>query len=129
MGRQQGSSLLSSVVEVVVIVATAFILALLIQQFVVKPFYIPSVSMEDTLQKGDRVLVNRFLYRFTDPKRGDVVVFHPPSSPKEDYIKRVVAVAGDTVAVRDGKLWVNGQAQTEPYLKEQIIQGTFPEMT
>lgn len=124
--REQGSSLLSSLVEVVIIVGTAFVLALLIQQFVVKPFYIPSESMENTLLKGNRVLVNRFVYRFTDPKPGDVVVFHPPSSPKEDYIKRVVAVAGDTVAVRDGKLYVNGVAKDEPYLKQQFIEGTFP---
>jgi signal peptidase I len=124
--RQQGSSLVSSLVEVVIIVGTAFILALLIQQFVVKPFYIPSESMENTLVKGDRVLVNRFIYRFTDPKPGDVVVFHPPSSPKEDYIKRVVAVAGDTVAVHDGKLYVNGVAKNEPYLKQQFIEGTYP---
>jgi len=125
--REQGSSLVSSLVEVVIIVGTAFILALLIQQFVVKPFYIPSESMENTLLKGDRVLVNRFIYRFTEPKPGDVVVFHPPSSPKEDYIKRVVAVAGDTVEVRDGKLYVNGVAKDEPYLKEQFIEGDYPE--
>ena len=127
--REQGSSLVSSLVEVVIIVGTAFILALLIQQFVVKPFYIPSESMENTLIKGDRVLVNRFIYRFTDPKPGDVVVFHPPSSPKEDYIKRVVAVAGDTVEVRDGKLYVNGVAKDEPYLKEQVIENTYAEET
>lgn len=125
--RERGSSLLSSLVEVVIIVGTAFVLALLIQQFVVKPFYIPSESMENTLLKGNRVLVNRFVYRFTDPKPGDVVVFHPPSSPKEDYIKRVVAVAGDTVAVRDGRLYVNGVPKDEPYLKQQFIEGTFPE--
>lgn len=125
--RERGSSLLSSLVEVVIIVGTAFILALLIQQFVVKPFYIPSESMENTLLKGNRVLVNRFVYRFSDPKPGDVVVFHPPSSPKEDYIKRVVAVAGDTVEVRDGRLYVNGVAQNEPYLKQQFIEGAFPE--
>src|SRR5665811_313312 len=74
--RERGSSLLSSLVEVVIIVGTAFILALLIQQFVVKPFYIPSESMENTLLKGDRVLVNRFIYRFTDPKPGDLSLIH-----------------------------------------------------
>ncbi len=119
--------MVSSLVEVVIIVGTAFILALLIQQFVVKPFYIPSESMENTLVKGDRVLVNRFVYRFTELKPGDVVVFHPPSSPKEDYIKRVVAVAGDTVEVRDGGLYVNGVAKNESYLKEQFIEGAYPE--
>jgi signal peptidase I len=113
----------------VLIVGAAFVLALIIQQFVVKPFYIPSESMEPTLVKGDRVLVNRFEYRFTDPKPGDVVVFHPPIAPDEDYIKRVVAVGGDTVEVKDSTLYVNGVAQEEPYLKEQSIRGIFPEET
>ncbi|MCZ7661853.1 MAG: signal peptidase I [Thermoleophilia bacterium] len=125
--RQEGSSLLGSLVEIVVIVGAAFILALLIQQFVVKPFYIPSESMEDTLVKGDRVLVNRFIYRFSEPERGDVVVFHPPTAPQEDYIKRIVAVGGQTVAVHDGKLYVDGEPQDEPYVKNPSINGTFPE--
>ena len=115
--------------EVVLIVGAAFVLALLIQQFIVKPFYIPSESMEPTLVEGDRVLVNRFIYRFTDPEPGDVIVFHPPTAPDEDYIKRVVAVAGDTVEVKDGKLYVNGEAQDEPYLNEPFIQGVFPPET
>jgi signal peptidase I len=127
--RQRGASIVSSLVEVVLIVGTAFVLALLIQQFVVKPFYIPSVSMEDTLEEGDRVLVNRFIYRFSEIHRGDVVVFDPPVQSDEPYIKRVVAVAGDTVEVKDGKLWVNGEPQDEPYLKEPEISGTFPETT
>lgn len=126
---QEGSGLLGSLLEVVLIVGAAFVLALLIQQFVVKPFYIPSESMEPTLVKGDRVLVNRFVYRFRDPEPGDVIVFHPPIAPDEDYIKRVVAVAGDTVEVKDGKLFVNGEPRDEPYLKEQFIEGAYPEET
>jgi signal peptidase I len=121
--------MLRSLVEIVVIVAAAFVLALLIQQFVVKPFSIPSQSMEPTLTNGDRVLVARFSYRFGAPKRGDIIVFHPPTSPKEEYIKRVVGLAGDRVAVHDGKLWINGEAQDEPYIKETPMVGTFPEVT
>jgi signal peptidase I len=127
--NQAGSSLLGSLVEVVLIVGAAFVLALIIQQFVVKPFYIPSESMEPTLVKGDRVLVNRFEYRFTEPAPGDVIVFHPPIAPDEDYIKRVVAVGGDTVEVKKGALFVNGVAQEEPYLKEPYIEGLYPEET
>lgn len=121
--------MLHSLIEIVVIVAAAFVLALLIQQFVVKPFSIPSESMQPTLTKGDRVLVARFLYRFGDPKPGDVIVFHPPTSPKEEYIKRVVAVGGDRVSVHDGKLWINGEAMDEPYINEKPMIGTFPEIT
>jgi signal peptidase I len=114
--------------EAVVIIATAFLLALLIQLFVLKPFVIPSVSMEPTLEMGDRVLVNRLVYHFRDPERGDVIVFHPPIESTEPFIKRVVAVAGDTVSVHDGLLWVNGEAQDESYLKEHPIADDYPEI-
>lgn len=124
---QQGSSLVGSLLEVVVIVGAAFVLALVIQQFVVKPFYIPSPSMNPTLVKGDRVLVNRFIYHFTEPERGDVIVFHPPVAPEEDYIKRVVGVGGDMVSVHDEKLYVNGDPQEEPYLNNGKIDGEYPE--
>jgi signal peptidase I len=117
------------VIEVVVIVATAFVLALLIQQFIVKPYEIPSPSMEPTLVEGDRVLVNRLAYHFRDPKKGDVIVFEPPGIDSPDpFIKRIVAVGGDTVSVHDGVLWVNGVAQYEPYLKELSIDWGFPEV-
>lgn len=115
-------------VELVVIIAAAFILALLLQHFVVKPFAIPSPSMEPTLLEGDRVLVYRLAYRFHPPARGDIIVFHPPGRDGSDpFIKRVVAIAGDTVAVHDGLLWVNGVPLEEPYLKEHPILGDFPE--
>jgi signal peptidase I len=116
------------VIEVVVIVAAAFVLALLVQQFIVKPFAIPSPSMENTLLEGDRVLVNRLVYHFHPPRRGDVIVFHPPGRPGSDpFIKRVVAVGGDTISVHDGMLYVNGIVQDEPYVKEYPIEGDYPE--
>ena len=110
--------------------AAAFVLAILIQQFIVKPFAIPSPSMEPTLVQGDRVLVNRLAYHFRSPKSGDVIVFHPPGREgSEPFIKRVVAVAGDTVSVHDGRLWVNGVALEEPFVKEYPIVGVFAEVT
>jgi signal peptidase I len=118
------------VIEIVVIVAAAFVLALLVQQFIVKPFAIPSPSMETTLMEGDRVLVNRVVYHFHPPRRGDVVVFHPPGEISTDpFIKRVVAVAGDTISVHDGMLYLNGVAQDEPYVNEYPIEGDYPETT
>jgi signal peptidase I len=119
------------VIEVVVIVATAFVLALLIQQFILKPYAIPSPSMEPTLVEGDRVLVNRLAYHFRDPQRGDVIVFDPPGHVKGEppLIKRVVAIGGDTVSVHDGVLYVNGVAQDEPFIKEHPIIDGFDEVT
>lgn len=110
--------------------AAAFVLAILIQQFIVKPFAIPSPSMELTLVEGDRVLVNRLSYHFRSPERGDVIVFHPPlPEDSEPYIKRVVAIANDTVSVHDGQLWLNRVAQEEPFIKEHPILGDFAEVT
>ena len=117
-------------IEAVIIVAAAFVLALLIQQFIVKPFTIPSPSMAPTLELGDRVLVNRLSYNFRAPKPGDIIVFRPPNTESADpFIKRVVAVAGDTVSVHDGKLWVNGVAREEPYIREYPIVGNFAEVS
>jgi signal peptidase I len=122
-----GSRAVRWLIEVVVIVAAAFVLALLVQQFIVKPFAIPSPSMEPTLVEGDRVLVNRLVYHFHPPRRGDVIVFHPPGRPGSDpFIKRVVAVAGDTVSVHDGMLYLNGVAQDEPYIRAYPIEGDYP---
>lgn len=115
-------------VEAIVILVAAFVLAFLVQQFVVKPFAIPSPSMEDTLLGGDRVLVNRMVYHFHPPERGDVIVFHPPGRIESDpFIKRVVAVAGDTVSVHDGQLYLNGEVQDEEYVKAYPIEGDYPE--
>jgi signal peptidase I len=117
-----------TVIEVVLIVVAAFAIAMLVQFFVVKPFTIHQVSMEPTIVDGERVLVNRFIYHFRDPKVGEVVVFHSPARG-EDLVKRVVGVAGDRVEVKDGALYVNGERRIEPYLNEQTIQGVFLEIT
>jgi signal peptidase I len=120
-------TLTRTVIEIVVIVAAAFALAMLVQAFIVKPFTIHQISMEPTLHEGDRILISRLSYHFRDPKAGDVVVFHSPVEADEDLVKRVVAVPGDTVAIRDGDLFVNGRAVNEPYLLEQDFRGEYPE--
>jgi signal peptidase I len=109
-------------------ILVAFILALFVRTFVFENFKIPSRSMEDGLLVGDHLVVNKFifsehadnvLYRllpYRSPKRGDVVVFKYPVNPRRDFIKRCVALAGDTVEVRDKVLFVNGEAQVEPWV-------------
>jgi len=128
-------------VELIAIVAFAIGLALLIQAYVVKPFQIPSGSMIPTLNIGQRVLVNRLSYHFGDPSIGDIVVFHPPlgadgpgptcGAPKEtgqacpepvdqksetNFIKRVVALPGDTLSINDGHPVVNGVQAEEDFI-------------
>ncbi len=88
----------------------AVALALVIRTFIIAPFKIPSGSMRTTLIEGDRILVNKFIYRFREPRRGDIIVFRYPEDPKRPFIKRLAAIGGDTVEIRDGKLFINGQA-------------------
>ncbi len=120
-------SAMKTAIEIVVIVAAAFAIAMLVQAFLIKPFTIHQVSMEPTLDEGDRILINRVVYHFRDPENGDVIVFHSPVTAGEDLVKRVIAVGGDTVAVNGGRLYVNGVAQDEPYLLEQNFVGEYPE--
>lgn len=107
----------------------AVILALFIRAFVVQAFKIPSGSMEDTLLIGDYILVNKFIYGvklpFTDvtvvpvkdPQRGDIIVFKYPGDPSKDYIKRVVGVGGDSIDIRDKRVYVNGELQENEFAK------------
>jgi signal peptidase I len=95
-------------------IVVALILTLVIRTFVVQAFKIPSGSMRPTLLEGDKLFVNKFVYRFEPPKRGDIIVFKYPQDPKKDFIKRLVAVGGETVEIRDGKIRVDGKILEDP---------------
>ena len=123
--RRRG--LLRALLEIVIIVGAAFAIAMLVQTFLLKPFTVHQESMEPTLLEGDRILLSRLTYHFRGPKAGDVVVFDSLLNESEDLVKRVVAVAGDRVAIEDGDLYVNGVAILEPYLFTQDFAGTMPE--
>jgi signal peptidase I len=105
----------------IVVLALVF---LVIRPFGVQSFYISSGSMENTLQVGERILVNKFIYRVREPRRGDVILFRAPpaASPEQkDFVKRVVGLPGDTVEVAlGGEVIVNGQPLPEAYLKEPM---------
>ncbi len=122
-----------TIVEWVAVVGGALVVALVIRAFFLAAFYIPSESMVPTLEKGDRVLVNKLSYKLHDVHRGDVVVFErPPNEPDngiKDLIKRVVALPGETVEVRDCKVLINGNALEEPYVKQWTRTCTFAPKT
>jgi signal peptidase I len=130
----------SSLVELVTIVAVALGVALGIQAFVVKPFRIPSESMEPTLDIGQRVLVDRVTKHFGGYARGEILVFKPPRGADDDvcgvghssaspcprptaarsdtnFIKRVVAVGGDRLKVMGGRVYIDGKLQKEPFIR------------
>jgi signal peptidase I len=93
----------------------AGLVALFLITFVVRTFYIPSGSMEPTLQVHDVLLVNEFEYRFTKPHDGDIVVFEPPIPSSNDFIKRLMGSPGDTLRIHNGIVIRNGVALNEPY--------------
>ena len=134
-GVQKKKSTFREYAEAIIV---ALALALFIRTFVVQAFKIPSGSMEPTLEIGDHILVNKFIYGvkipFTtiqlfplqDPQRGDVLVFIYPLDPSKDFIKRVVAVEGDTVKMVNKKLYINGIEAPDPhavYTEESALSG------
>lgn len=124
-GKKPQKSVVREYTEAIII---AVLLAVFIRSFIVQAFKIPSGSMLSTLQIGDHLLVNKFIYGvkfpltgtvlipWKDPKRDDVVVFKFPKDRSLDYIKRVVGVAGDTIEMKDKQLYVNGEANINPHV-------------
>ena len=101
-------------------IVIAVVLALIIRTFVVQAFKIPTGSMRTTLMEGDSILVNKFIYRFTQPKRGDVIVFISPEDKKKDFIKRLVGLPNENIQILNGAILVNNNSVEEgSILKKQ----------
>jgi signal peptidase I len=146
-GKKRSKSAVGSTVEIVLIIAIALGLALLIQAFIVKPYKIPSGSMEPTLTKGQRVLVDRIGKDFSEPSVGEIAVFHPPADAEQqvcggggqphvvriggaacaegedqeagvNFIKRIVAAPGDEIYIREGHVF-RRSGGTGPFVREK----------
>jgi signal peptidase I len=130
--RVRRKSLFREYSEAIII---AVLLALFIRQFAVQAFTIPSGSMMDSLLIGDYILVNKFLFGaeipltethlpgLRDPQRGDIVVFKYPYDETRDFIKRIIAVGGDTIQVRDNRVVLNGRPIEESYVRPGSLTG------
>ncbi len=112
----------------VISILIAIVLAFFIRYFIVELYMVEGPSMRPTLVNGERLVVNKFIYRFKTPERGEVLVFRYPRDPSRDFIKRVIAVPGDTVEIKDGRVFLNGQLLNEPYILERI-KGSYPVAT
>ena len=142
--REDTGGILRFLGELPALIILAFVIALLIKTFLLQAFYIPSASMEPTLQRGDRVLVQKISYYLHEPQRGDIIVFEDPNPSNEphrslvggffhwmfqglgvqrpeneDFIKRVIGLPGDTVWGDGGSVFVNGRKLVEPYLTQK----------
>jgi signal peptidase I len=115
--------------ETVLLLGLAFLLAMGIKTYIAQPFVIPTGSMQPTVEINDRVFYNKFVYRFAEPAAGDIVVFDNPEDPGGTPLtKRVIAVGGQTVEVRDGYVYVDGVQIDEPYVQAENRGGpSLPE--
>lgn len=119
------TSLGEEIKDWVVSILIAVVLAFFIRYFIVELYMVEGPSMRPTLVNSERLVVNKFIYRFKAPEKGDVLVFRYPKDPSRDFIKRVIAIAGDTIELKDGRVFVNGQLQNETYILEKT-RGSYP---
>ncbi len=103
--------------EALIIIIVAIVI-FIVSRTAVQSFVVIGVSMEPSFEEGQRLLINKAIYRFREPQRGDVIVFHPPSNQRADYIKRIIALPGDTVEIKEGVVYVNGCQLYEPYIED-----------
>lgn len=118
--------------ETLIVVVVALAAALLLRTFVVQTFYIPSGSMEPTLQIGDRILVDKLAYHLHGVDRGNIVVFRRPADedcggpPVADLVKRVIGLPGETISLGKGHVYIDGKLLNENWLPASVQGTTFP---
>jgi signal peptidase I len=113
----------TEVIEWLKIIVTAALIAFVLNTFIIANSKVPSGSMENTIMTGDHVIGSRLSYRFSDPERGDIVIFRFPDNEKIYYVKRIIGMPGDTVDIIDGKVYLNGSEEPldEPYIREPMV--------
>lgn len=105
------------IIELVIIVAAAIALTFVVRTFVIESYEVPTGSMETTIEVGDRILSERISYYFRTPERGEIITFTNPMDGKQTLVKRTIAIAGDTIDIHDDNLYINGELQTEEYVR------------
>ncbi len=107
----------NEILEWVVTIAAAVLVALFINNFIIVNATVPTSSMEQTIMSNDRVIGLRLAYKSSDPERGDIIIFRYPDNEDILYIKRIIGMPGDTVEIHDGGVYIDGSLLDEPYLK------------
>ncbi len=112
----------------VVSIVGAIVIALFIRTFIVELYVVDGPSMRPTLQHDERLVVNKFIYYLRNPEHGEIIIFRYPRDPSRDFIKRVIAVAGDTIEIKEGRVYVNDEIVREDYIAEKT-RSEYPKVT
>ena len=122
------SSLGEEAKDWIISIVVAVVLAFLIRQFIVELYIVDGPSMRPTLQSQERLVVNKFIYSLRTPEKGEILVFKYPRDQSRDFIKRVIATPGDTIEIKDGRVYVNDQMLNEDYILEKT-RSEYPKAT
>ena len=125
---EKENSTASEIKDWVISIVVAVALAMFIRTFIVELYVVDGPSMRPTLESSERLVVNKFIYRFRAPEKGEILVFQYPRDPSRDFIKRVIATPGDTIEIREGRVLVNDQILVEDYILEKT-RSEYPKMT
>lgn len=109
------------------VILAGFLLALFVTKVIIVKAVVPTGSMENTIMTGDKVIGNRLSYLFSSPKRGDIIIFQFPDDKTQDYVKRVIGLPGETVTIKEGNVYIDGELLNEDYIKEPMV--SEPEQT
>ena len=124
--KEESDSTARELFQWVAAIVAAVLIALAIDNFVIVNAQIPSGSMENTIMTGDRVIGNRFAYSFSDPQRFDIIIFRYPDDERQLFIKRIIGLPGETVEIRDGKIYLNGSDEPlEDVQTKETMVGSF----
>lgn len=114
------SSVVKEIISWVKVIVFALVLSIILNKFVFFNFTVPTESMENTIMVDNKIMSLRCAYLFSDPQRGDIIVFPFPDDPEETYIKRIIGLPGETVEGKDGLVYINGVALEEEYVTSDI---------
>ena len=128
MEKEKENETVSEIKDWIISIVVAVALAMFIRTFIVELYVVDGPSMRPTLESAERLVVNKFIYRFRVPEKGEVLVFQYPRDPSRDFIKRVIATPGDTIEIREGRVLVNDQLLTEDYILEKT-RSEYPKST
>ena len=122
------SSLGEEAKDWVISIVAAVVMALLIRTFIVELYIVDGPSMRPTLEHEQRLVVNKFIYRVRNPEKGEILIFKYPRDTSRDFIKRVIATGGDTIEIKEGRVYVNDQMLKEDYILEKT-RTEYPKVT